>query len=114
MPTPKWYPCAMGRVSPLGHRLKLSLNLGTYLSVEGTIMSLRQVALYARVSSESQAQAQTVQSQLTALRERLTQDGGILSPEHEFVDEGYSGSTLIRPALERLPDAVAAAEVERI
>jgi site-specific DNA recombinase len=77
-------------------------------------MSLRQVALYARVSSESQAQAQTVQSQLTALRERITQDGGVLSPEHEFVDEGYSGSTLIRLALERLRDAVAAAEVERI
>jgi site-specific DNA recombinase len=77
-------------------------------------MSLRQVALYAGGSSESQAQAQTVQSQLTALRERITQDGGVLSPEHEFVDEGYSGSTLIRPARERLRDAVAAAEVERV
>lgn len=77
-------------------------------------MSLRQVALYARVSSESQAQAQTVHSQLAALRERIAQDGGGLSPEHEFVDEGYSGSTLIRPALERLRDAVAAGEVERI
>ena len=76
-------------------------------------MSLRQVALYARVSSESQAQAQTVQSQLTALRERIAQEGGVLSPEHELVDEGYSGSTLIRPALERLRDAVATSEVGR-
>lgn len=72
------------------------------------------VALYARVSSEQQAQAQTIDSQLAALRERIASDGGLLSPEHEFVDAGYSGSTLIRPALERLRDAVAAGEVERV
>jgi site-specific DNA recombinase len=30
-----------------------------------------------------------------------------------LVDEGYSGSTLIRPALERLRDAVATSEVGR-
>ena len=77
-------------------------------------MSLRQVALYARVSSESQAQARTIQSQLAALRERIAEGGGVLIPEHEFVDEGYSGSTLIRPALERLRDAVAAGEVQRL
>jgi hypothetical protein len=66
------------------------------------------VALYARVSSEQQAQAQMIDSQLAALRERIASDGGLLSPEHEFVDAGYSGSTLIRPALERLRDTVAA------
>lgn len=77
-------------------------------------MSLRQVALYARVSSESQAQARTIQSQLAALQDRIVQDGGVLIPEHEFVDEGYSGSTLIRPALERLRDVVAAGEVQRL
>ncbi len=72
------------------------------------------VALYARVSSEQQAQAQTIDSQLAALRERIASDGGLLDPEHEFVDAGYSGSTLIRPALERLRDAVAAGEVGRV
>lgn len=77
-------------------------------------MSVRQVALYARVSSEQQTQARTIQSQLAALRERIARDGGVLIPEHEFVDEGYSGSTLIRPALERLRDAVAAGEVQRL
>ncbi len=77
-------------------------------------MKTREVALYARVSSEQQAQAQTIDSQLTALRERIEQDGALLSPEHEFVDDGYSGSTLIRPALEQLRDAVAAGEVERV
>lgn len=61
-------------------------------------MSVRHLALYARVSSEQQAQAQTVQSPLAALRERIAQDAGILSPEQEFIDEGYSGSPLTRPA----------------
>jgi site-specific DNA recombinase len=77
-------------------------------------MSMHQVALYARVSSESQAQAQTIESQLAALRERIQADGGQVGPEYEFIDAGYSGSTLIRPALERLRDAVAAGEVERV
>ena len=59
-----------------------------------------QAALYARVSSDQQSQAQTVQSQLTALRARIEADGVRLGPENEFVDDGYSGSTLIRPQLE--------------
>lgn len=72
------------------------------------------MALYARVSSEQQAQTQTIASQMAALRERIARDGAPLSPEHEFIDAGYSGSTLIRPALERLRDAVAAGEVQRV
>ena len=71
-------------------------------------------ALYARVSSEQQAQTHTIASQLAALRERIARDGARLSPDQEFIDAGYSGSTLIRPALERLRDAVAAGEVQRV
>ncbi|KFB72611.1 MAG: Transposase [Candidatus Accumulibacter phosphatis] len=77
-------------------------------------MTALAVALYARVSSAQQAQAQTIDSQLAALRERIAHEGGLLCPEHEFIDAGYSGSTLIRPALERLRDAVAAGEIERV
>jgi site-specific DNA recombinase len=32
----------------------------------------------------------------------------------EFVDEGYSGTTLIRPALEQLRDLVATEAVDRL
>ena len=77
-------------------------------------MSTKEVGLYARVSSEQQAQAQTISSQLDALHERIKKDGGILSPAHEFVDNGYSGSLLTRPGLERLRDAVAFGELDRI
>jgi len=74
----------------------------------------RQAALYARVSSEQQATAHTIASQLAALRERVAADGLTLRDDLSFVDEGYSGATLIRPALERLRDAVAAGDVDRL
>ena len=77
-------------------------------------MSFLQGALYARVSSDQQSQAQTIQSQLMALRARLEADGVQLAPHGEFVDDGYSGSTLISPALERLRDAVANGSVDRL
>jgi site-specific DNA recombinase len=71
-------------------------------------------ALYARVSSESQARDNTIASQVTALRECIAADGFQLEPDHSYVDEGYSGAILFRPALERLRDAVASGHVERI
>ena len=37
-----------------------------------------------------------------------------LEPEHIFLDEGYSGASLLRPALERLRDAVAAGVIDRL
>ena len=53
-------------------------------------MSQIQVAIYARVSSEQQAQAGTIGSQLSALQQKVAQDGLQLSEELTFVDEGYS------------------------
>ena len=72
------------------------------------------VAIYARVSSEQQATSNTIDSQIAALEARLTQDGLCLTPEGRFTDEGYSGATLVRPALERLRDAVAAGNLDRL
>ncbi len=73
-----------------------------------------QAALYARVSSEQQATAQTMASQLAALRQRLQTDGCRSAAELEFIDEGVSGATLIRPALERLRDMVAFGSIDRV
>jgi site-specific DNA recombinase len=73
-----------------------------------------QCALYARVSSESQARDNTIASQVAALRERIAAEGFLLEPDHSYEDDGYSGSILSRPALERLRDAVAAGRIERI
>src|SRR5215210_9013172 len=71
-------------------------------------------AIYARVSSPQQAETGSVQSQLEALRTRVANDGLALSSELEFVDDGYSGATLIRPALERLRDLAALGGLERL
>jgi site-specific DNA recombinase len=70
------------------------------------------VAIYARVSSDQQTQ--TIASQVAALRDRVAADGCVLLPECEFLDEGYSGATLIRPGLERLRDLCANGGVERL
>ena len=71
-------------------------------------------AIYARVSSDQQTADNTIASQLAALEARLTQEGLRVAPEHCFVDEGYSGATLVRPALERLRDATAAGLLDRV
>ena len=72
------------------------------------------VAIYARVSSEQQAEAGTIASQVEALKQRVGEDGLHLSEELCFIDEGYSGATLVRPALERLRDLVSAGAIDRI
>jgi site-specific DNA recombinase len=72
------------------------------------------VALYARVSSDQQAQSGTVQSQVDAILQRAAQDQVGIEPELRFVDEGHSGATLARPALERLRDVAAAGGIDRL
>ncbi len=73
-----------------------------------------QAAIYARVSTEVQTETQTIASQVAALKERVVADGLKLCEELEFIDSGYSGATLVRPALERLRDLSAAGGVDRI
>ena len=62
----------------------------------------------------SRPNANTIASQLEALKARLEADGSRLEPELCFTDEGYSGSTLVRPALERLRDQAAAGSFDRL
>ena len=63
------------------------------------------VAIYARVSSDQQAQAGTIESQVQALKDRVVGDGFELEEESCFLDDGFTGATLVRPALEQLRDA---------
>ncbi len=71
-------------------------------------------AMYARVSCEQQAQQSTIDSQRAALEERVHSDGLIVDTELCFVDDGFSGSTLARPALERLRDVAWAGGFTRL
>src|SRR5258708_20872184 len=71
-------------------------------------------AIYARVSCEQQVQQQTIASQIAALRERVMADGLALDEELVFVDDGCSGSSLMRPALDRLRDMAYAGAFDRL
>lgn len=77
-------------------------------------MSQVQRALYARVSSDRQMEARTIASQVAAIQERVQQEGATIPTELQFLDDGYSGATLIRPGLERLRDLVAAGAIDQV
>jgi site-specific DNA recombinase len=72
------------------------------------------VALYVRVSTPRQAQAQTTQQQLPRLREYIRQQGWTLDERHVYRDDGYSGARLSRPGLDRLRDHATLAELDRV
>jgi site-specific DNA recombinase len=72
------------------------------------------VAIYARVSTDKQATTNTIASQVEALQSRVQADGLRLDAGDYFLDDGYSGGTFDRPALDRLRDLVAAGAVQRI
>src|SRR6266849_264135 len=70
------------------------------------------LAIYARVSTEEQREGQTIDSQVAEL-ERFANDkswrvAGI------YKDEGWSGSLLARPELDRLRDDASAAKFSRV
>ena len=73
------------------------------------------VALYVRVSTERQQLAQTIEQQVTRLRDYLaTQPDWVVQEEHIFRDDGYSGAKLDRPGLDALRTAAAQAASDRL
>jgi site-specific DNA recombinase len=72
-----------------------------------------EVALYARVSTSRQQQHQTINQQLSRLHAYVAaQPDWHVRDEHVYCDDGYSGTTLNRPGLDRLRDRVAMAAFE--
>src|SRR5260370_1536575 len=70
------------------------------------------VALYARVSTTRQAQAQGIEQQLDRLRAAVSERGWELDDQHVYRDDGYSGARLSRPGLDRLRDHAALADLD--
>src|SRR6266568_1952946 len=69
-------------------------------------------AVYARVSTARQAQAQTIEQQLDRLRAAVAERGWVLDEQHVYRDDGYSGARLGRPGLDRLRDHAALADLD--
>jgi len=77
-------------------------------------MSHHTIAIYARVSSDKQAQDGTIESQLAAIKEFAVASGLHIDDDLIFADNGVSGSTLARPKLDALRDKAAAGEIDRV
>ncbi len=77
-------------------------------------MNTPTIALYARVSSEKQAEAGTIKSQIELVEKRIKEDGAKIQSEMYFIDEGFSGATLVRPALEKLRDIAYGGNIDRL
>ncbi|MCB0550267.1 MAG: recombinase family protein [Phaeodactylibacter sp.] len=78
------------------------------------MMMKRLAALYTRVSSEQQKEAQTIDSQVAALQEYAHKEGYQVPEQWVFRDEGYSGSILRRPGLDRIRDLAAEQQLEAV
>jgi len=72
------------------------------------------VALYARVSTQRQAQADGVAQQLDRLRAHALAQGWTVAEGDIFRDDGHSGASLKRPGLERLRDRAALRALDRV
>jgi site-specific DNA recombinase len=70
--------------------------------------------IYARVSTQRQAQADGMAQQLDRLQAHALRQGWTVRAEHIFRDDGYSGASLKRPGLERLRDRAAMRELDRV
>jgi site-specific DNA recombinase len=70
------------------------------------------VAAYVRVSTSRQVKLETIEQQLEMVSRYAREKGWELSEEDIFRDDGYSGTTLGRPALDALRDKARLRELE--
>jgi site-specific DNA recombinase len=75
---------------------------------------MKPIAIYARVSSERQKEQETIASQIAALLEHATKQNWTVPPEWQFLDDGYSGASLVRPGLDSLRDRVAEGQIDTV
>jgi site-specific DNA recombinase len=76
--------------------------------------NIERVALYARVSGARQTQTQTIEQQLTSLQAELKRREIIVSDDHVYRDDGFSGAMLNRPGLDRLRDLINMHEIDLV
>ncbi len=72
------------------------------------------VALYCRVSTGRQENEQTIESQLDEVKKKIAEDRNVLLPQNIFIDDGWTGTLLARPALDLLRDAIRESRFEAL
>ncbi|HMS92227.1 MAG TPA: recombinase family protein [Candidatus Saccharibacteria bacterium] len=63
---------------------------------------MKQAAAYVRVSTDKQADEKTYETQIDEIKRKVEKDGHILSDQFIYLDDGWSGAYLERPALDQL------------
>ena len=74
----------------------------------------KHIALYARVSSDRQVEEGTIESQLASLHAYGDAHGYRVDTDLIFTDDGFSGATLARPALDALRDQAVSGTIDEI
>lgn len=75
---------------------------------------MKQIAVYARVSSQRQKEGETIKSQLDSLLTYAKQEGYHVNDNWIFLDDGVSGKSLQRPALDELRDIIRTESIDCI
>src|ERR1700722_2319185 len=75
---------------------------------------LKKAAIYARVSSQKQKEGDTIDSQVDALLLYAKQEGFVVPKHWMFLDDGVSGKSLHRPALDELRDMIRTEPLEAL
>jgi len=74
----------------------------------------KHIALYARVSSDRQAEEGTIASQLASLQLYSANHGYSIDADMIFLDDGLSGATLARPGLDALRDRAMLGAIDEV
>lgn len=77
-------------------------------------LKLVRIGLYARVSSEKQAQEKTINSQIESIIDYANSLGEKIDPDLHFIDDGISGAYLERPGLDQLRDKAFSGKVTKV
>lgn len=73
---------------------------------------MKKAAIYVRVSTARQEDEETIEGQLIELKQRIKDDGNLLLPDCEYKDDGWTGTILERPDLDRLRSDLASNKFE--
>ena len=75
---------------------------------------MKRAAIYMRVSTTEQEKEETIKNQEGELLRRVEADGNTLSPDCIYKDDGWSGTILERPALDKMGDLLAGSHIRRL
>jgi len=77
-----------------------------------TEKQLHIAGLYARVSTGRQEKEETIDSQVAEIKDKIQQDELVLPEKNIFIDDGWTGTVLARPSLDRLRDSIKNEELD--